>query len=391
MHSFQARAPAPAQWETVPSEVWERRLERFQEPWRHRVCVVANGNVRLLDLALSFPALLFAIAAPRLGVDTAPVIRAIVAGERLKRVAALAQLPMWLRVLPPEAFTAPIPALSDSAEFAKQVVNFIPRSTKAMPQWLHAIGEALALSDEAHALWIAREFASGPRARNRGRRHGRRRRKPKNAFSSVKRLCLWAWYSTHAPDRVSEHARWSPAISLSVAETRAWHWLDEIDMQMTLGEAIADTWFEQCEVDGYTFIPLRTTADLLEEATAMRNCVGGYATNLASNRSRLWSVRRHGLREATLELSQWYGDPLPNIYELRGIENATVSRELSLAARRWMMRHEQVLLDKAWPGETVVQPSVRVWREQWRPYWLAKRRIPSWLPLTPAAQDLWSI
>jgi hypothetical protein len=393
MHSSQLRALAPAHRETVPPEVWERRLRRFPKPWRHRVLAVANEDARLRDLALSFPALLFAIAAPRPAVDMAPAIRAIIAGERLKRIAALAELPMWLRVLPPESFAAPIPALPDSTFFAKQVVNFLPRSAKAMPIWLQAIGESFALADEAHVLWIAREFACGPRSLAKRRRRGGRHRARNYDFTSVRRLCLWAWYSTHAPDLVPEDIRWLPAVGLKAAENSTWKWLTAVDIHLTLGDApIADTWFEAGTVDGFEFVPLRTAADLVEEARIMRNCVSSYASSLAENRSRLWSVRRDGVRQATLELSRMYGDPLPNVYELGGIENNAVSREISLAARHWMMLHEHVLRDKVWAEETAAKPDVDMWRQQWRAYWIAKRRIPEWLPLAPSHHTtLWAI
>jgi hypothetical protein len=356
------------------------------------VRAVANEDPRLRDLAFSFPALIFAIAAPRTGVDMAAAIRAIIAGERLKRIAALARLPMWLRVLPPEAFAAPIPVLPGSADFAKQVMNFLPRSTKAMPTWLQAIGETFALADEMHALWIAREFAAGPRLLDKRRRQRGPRRIRRHDFTSIRRLCLWAWCSTHSPDLVPDAVRWSPAVSLKVAENSTWRWLNAIDIRLTLGNApIADTWFEPATVDGFEFVPLRTATDLVEEANAMRNCVSGYASSLAENRSRLWSVRRDGAREATLELSRMYGDPLPTVYELGGIENNAVSRELSLAARRWMMRHEHVLRDKVWSEESTVNPNVQVWRSHWRAYWIAKQHVPAWLPLTPSSGTLWAI
>jgi hypothetical protein len=392
MQASQSRALVHAHREAVRPDVWERRLQRFPEPWRHRVRAVANEHARLRDLALSFPALLFAIAAPRAGFDMVPAIRAVIAGESLKRAAALALVPMWTRMLPPEAFTTPLPTLPTSPAFAREVANFVPTSTSAMPTWIAAIGESHALADEAHALWIAREFASGPRQRNKPRRGRRPRRTRKNSYTTVRRLCLWAWYSTHRPELVRDARPWSPDVNLVAAENSAWNWLDRLSMRLTLGdEPIGDAWFEPMTVDGFEFVPLCTATDLVDEAEAMRSCVAGYASALAENRSRLWSVRRKGAREATLELSCAFGDPLPTIYQLGGIENKTVDREISLAARRWMQQHEHVLRERTW-AEVTIRPSVAVWRAQWRPYWLAKRRVPAWLPLTPSSHEtLWAI
>ena len=47
----------------------QRRLRRYAPPFRPHVHTLANRHPRLADLAVSFPALLFALAAPRPGFD----------------------------------------------------------------------------------------------------------------------------------------------------------------------------------------------------------------------------------------------------------------------------------------------------------------------------------
>ena len=387
MHVSRARALELAQPATVCPEVWARRLDRFPEPWRHRVRAVANAHPRLRDLAVSFPALLFALAAPRAGVDASAAKAAVVLGARLKAVAAIAHVPMWLRTFPPEAFAERLPPLPDSADFAKQVLNFVPQPRLAA-QWLEAVGDAFDWADEPQALWIAREASRGhlPR-RPRRRRPPGMRRVSRQEWSPFRRVCLWAWFTTNTPQ---SGPKWSPTMHLRGAETLASNWLADIAPYVAMGDLVIDnTWFEPMTVEGYDFVPLRSAHDLAEEGTAMQNCVRGYGHSLANNSSRIWSIRRDGVRQATLEVAFAQGDPLPSMVEIVALRNEAVSVELAFVARRWMALNERALTARPW--QTAPMQGDRGWRAQWRPYWLAKRRIPDWLPLQPLQGGLWSI
>src|SRR5688572_18970300 len=88
----------------------ERRLARYHKDFRTLVQALARRHPRLGDLAASFPALLFALAAPRRGFRPEGVIARAIEGAPLKTLAELAAVPLWLRKLPPEAFTRPLPA-----------------------------------------------------------------------------------------------------------------------------------------------------------------------------------------------------------------------------------------------------------------------------------------
>jgi hypothetical protein len=116
----------------------------------------------------------------------------------------------------------------------------------------------------------------------------------------------------------------------------------------------------------------------------MRNCPRTYGYNLAHNHSRLWSVRRDGERVATLKVGIRLHDPLPNIVELRGAGNAAVPRDLWWAARQWLHLHDlsQINMGRRKWGTAPLNRTT--WLTLWRPYWLAKRRIPEWLPLAPS-------
>ena len=115
----------------------------------------------------------------------------------------------------------------------------------------------------------------------------------------------------------------------------------------------------------------------------MQNCLRTYGYSLAHNFARLWSVRRDGERIATLRVGIANRDPLPRIVELKGAGNTQVPRELWLAARQWLHTHDLLQIDMGRRPEDTAPLDRASWLSLWRPYWLAKRRIPQWLPIAP--------
>ena len=392
MQTSRVRAIRHAHRETARPELWERRLQRFPEPLRHRVRAVANEHPRLRDLAFSFPALLFALAAPRTGMNTASAIDAAIVGARLRTVAALVDIPMWLRLLPPEAFASPIPALPNGDLFGRQIANHLPRARAAMPGWLRAVGLAFEWADEAQAIWVAREVARNARPLNRIRRQRGLRRYFVDPDYRLRRVCLWAWYSTRVHDPALIPAeRWDPTVQFMAAEAAALRWLETIELRMALEHGpIDDMWLQPARVDGFEFVPLRTPEDIAAEASAMQNCLRSYGYSIANNEARLWSVRCAGERAATLEIGIGHTGPLPSVIQLVMAQNKPAPREMWIAARRWLNAHDLNALPVVATSHQYA-PAGAAWRTQWRPYWLAKRRIPSWLPMAPPNNAPWNI
>lgn len=331
---------------------------------------------RIADLAASFPALLFALAVPRPGLDPAPAIARAIDGVALAEVAGAADVPLWLRKLPPEALAHPIMKLPDSELFRRQIANHLPRSPKLAPTWLRLVADVADLAHESAALWIAREFVREPRRVNPAR---------------LRLISLWSWFSNKPGTFGHEliNREWMPDMRIGAALTAADDWRMMIALHVNLGrQPITDMWLGAARVAGYDFLPLSSIAAITEEAHAMRNCLRTYGYNLAHNRSRLWSVRRDGQRVATLRVASRYRDPLPNIVELNGAGNVEVSQELWWAARQWLHMHDLSQIDmrrRDW-GTALLDRAT--WTSLWRPYWLAKRRIPGWLPIAPSRNAL---
>jgi hypothetical protein len=369
MTSNLALAPRRA---AARSDLLERRLRRYHPRYQGTVRALAMRHSRIADLAASFPALLFALAVPRPGLDPARALARVIDGVALAEAAAAAGLPLWLRKLPPEALARPITRLPDGELFRRQIANHLPRSPKLAPGWLQAVADVADLAHETAAVWIARELNREPRRVNPAR---------------LRLISLWSWFSGQQATFGNEliGRRWTSDMRIGQALEAADDWRMMIALHVNLGpQPINDMWLQAGRVAGYDFLPLTSATAITDEAKAMRNCLNTYGYNLAHNASRLWSVRWNGERVATLKIACRYRDPLPNIVELKAAANADVTRELWWAARQWLHMHDLSQIDmkrRDWGTATLDRPT---WLSLWRPYWLAKRRIPEWLPIAPS-------
>jgi hypothetical protein len=188
---------------SVRSDLLERRFKRYCPRYQGAVRALAFQHPRIADLALSFPTLLFVLAVPRCGLDPARAIARAIEGAPLASVAAAAEVPMWLRGLPPETFSCPVGPLPDSPSFRRRIVNHLP-SRKVAPKWLRAVSEMADVAHEDAAIWIAREIV----------REARRVK-----LDQLRLLGLWVWFSNQ-PDTFSHSMidkRWMPDVQFRSA------------------------------------------------------------------------------------------------------------------------------------------------------------------------------
>lgn len=345
---------------------FDNPLQRFA--WRHRPAVSAltRRHSRLADLAFSFPALLFALAVPRPRFDPEPVIERVIAGAPLSELAAAADLPMWTRKLGPEAFQRPIPALPDGDMFRRQIANHLPQDPRHASAWLDRLAETYLWGSEAIAVWFAARAPSGH---------------INEARHAWQRICLWAWHCEHpeAPASAYLTARWTPAMSLDQADGWAYDWARSVSVHLYLGpEPLTDMWAEPVTVDGYAFEPVTSALDLCRHAREMQNCARRYGEQVGANGSRIWLMKQDGKAIAMLELAVRGGYPM--LTQVHGWNNNRVTQEQWTAAYRWW---------REYAPQTPLAPGLRrrqqpIWIATWRPYWLAKGRIPRWLPLMAA-------
>jgi hypothetical protein len=161
----------------------ERALQSFPVTYRSAVLNVARSDVRLSDLALSFPALLFVIAVPHNCTDRAALTDAVLSGSPLKVLAQMARLPFWLRKLPPQAFSDLVGPLPDSPFTQRQLGNHMPKHVQHAARWLTRVSFSMCWGNETFAIWIAKLS------------HQERGQLDK---TSLQTLALWAWASARA-------------------------------------------------------------------------------------------------------------------------------------------------------------------------------------------------
>lgn len=354
-------------------------LPRYRPQLQIAAQALAARHTRLAELSVSFPALFVALAKPRKGFDPEPTIANVIDGAPLAALAEEARVPLWLRKVGPEMFSGAIPEMSDSLYLRRRIVNHLPRNHKAARDWFAVVPKAAKLAHDPFALWCARLCAEKPDAMK---------------MKRLALLCLWAWFSAEQSGRARAliERPWSEDMELKSAIESAEAWVTAMSLVLELGDApVADLWLRPGNVDGFDFRPLATAAAIADEAEAMRNCLRTYGRRIAQDHCRLWSVQRRGRRVATLCVG-WRGDdPLPVIREMELSRSRGASEMIWLAARKWLNGQDLMHLSYWKRTHPKTECDRAVWLSLWRPYWLAKRHIPAWLPLRPSRDALWNL
>jgi hypothetical protein len=304
----------------------EALVRRFDVSRRAGVGRLIASSPRFLDLAMTFPGALYVLAG-RHGPERRrrKARELVVAGAPLKEVASTLDLPLWLRRLPPEAFTGPLSAVPRSDTFARRICNHLPVSPGDSAFWLASVLFGARACDEYFALWLAQQpiFAEPG--------------DPEQLFGL---LAAYAWFSSAdlARARGLIVVPWRPEMALDTAVCAAKSWLNRMRLVLQLGRGVlTDPWLAPGEALGLSFVPLLDHGAILAEAHAMQNCADQYADRLAREKCRLFSVRRRGVRVATLEIGPHPREPgVLAIAQLKARHNLPASAEIWQGAHTWM-------------------------------------------------------
>jgi hypothetical protein len=269
-----------------------------------------------------------------------------------------------------DGLTRPLPTLPAGELFGRRIVNHFPRSPKLTAAWLEMVAEAARWGSEPFAIWIAREVVRDAK---------------KLSSGQLRLLGLWAWFSQQPPTDGYHLMKtlWHSEMQFDAAVSAARAWRRRLILELMLGRGpIDDLWLRPGPFDGYDFVPLDTVGGLIEEAAAMENCVDAYGCDIAADHCRLWSIRREEQPIANLEIRRHSAGPL-FIGQLNGARNEAAPVEIWWLAMRWLHQHGLMSIRAEAPSGHRGEPDIAVWRRLWRPYWLAKRQLPVWLPLMP--------
>lgn len=372
------QAPPPARRKERASASPHHDAEtvaRFHPKVRAALRRFVASSPRAADLTHVFPGAAFAIASKdtnKLERDRA--VRLTIDGAPLRDVARALGLPLWLRRLPPEAFRTPLGPLPNTEMFTRRIANHLPVPAVESAFWLSSVTFAAKACDEYFALWLAgqRIFMD-------------EHREPEKLFAI---LAAYAWFS--GADRTRGNGLivtpWRPEMAFDTAVCAAKSWLNRIRLTLQLRDGVIDDpWLVPREVQGLTFTPLVTASDILAEARAMQNCADQYSDRVARDKCRLFSVRRRGIRVATLEIGPHAREPhMLAINQLKARHNLPAAGEIWQTAHAWMATQTDL---RRTPHPVVPDRPLNTaaWTAMLQPYRAAKGGA-RWLVAKPSAE-----
>lgn len=304
----------------------EALIARFASPTRREVRRLMRTSGRLADLTEVFPGAIYAIATRRgPSANRLQALSLVEQGAPLKAVARALDLPLWLKKLGPETFTGDLPALPMSETFARRIAARLPSACESPSFWLASIAFAAEAAHEDFAVWLAEQRLFTEPG------------EPRRLFGV---LAAYAWFSGALLTR--GHGLivvpWRQEIAFDTAICAAKSWLNRVRLIMQLGPGvITDTWLVEATVGATTIVPLIEARDILEEAQAMQNCADQYADRVARDKCRLFSIRRNGMRIATMEVGPHPRETgVLTIVQLKARHNMPAPVDVWQAAHGWL-------------------------------------------------------
>jgi hypothetical protein len=353
MGSLPRQAPAARAGEL------ETEIRRFHRRYRRRLRKLVRASSRLGQLLFTFPAVAFVLAAGgRPHAARAQAIEFVKDGRPLAEAAAALGLPLWLRRLPPEAFTEALGTIPSSEAFDRAIVNLIPSRPESTAMWLRWVLFGAEACTESFALWLARQ--SIYERDDAGR-------------TPLLPLAAFAWFSQEGGRPASGFIKtpWHDIVRFGAAVVDARIWLERVVFGYCQDTSVRNgSWFRTKTVGDYRFVPLLMPEELSEEGDRMNNCVATYAAKVVTGSCLIFSVRRGEQRVATLEVARRQGGA-PFICQLLAAGNTDVPEEVRRASTVWLGR--QGAYPSAMGDALAEMPIISSrWEAIWTPYAQAK-------------------
>lgn len=331
--------------DTVPSvnqrEV-AKAIQRFPEPGRSQVEILARTDQRLAQLAVSFPLLIHALA---MGGGTCAAgqkaIDMVIAGRPLAEVASMIGLPLCFRRVCPEALSDTVTPCRWGPDASKRLAPLIPEDPSHHARWIRAVSLAGRLGGDTFAVWVARTpllfLASG--------------------FDpdGLRPLAIYCWHQAEHPDaavpgllRNLVDKRWSERSAIDTTVIGARIWFNRVKLITYFGATgVPSSWLPAAMIGDLEVRPLLDPDEIIEQAIMMHNCVDTYADRLARGKARLFSVRRNGQPVATFELLRLRcQSQFASLGQVRGRYNCAAPPDLEGAIASWVASHRHVRLPK---------------------------------------------
>jgi PcfJ-like protein len=332
----------------------ETQLRRFPRGYRRRLRKVARASSRLGELMYTFPALAFVLAAGgQTSATRARAIKLVKDGRPLPEVAEAIGLPLWMRRLPPEAFTDTLASVPVGDEFGRRIVNHVPAKPGLTAMWLRWVLFGAQACGESLALWLAKQTVY---------------QEDDAGKIPLLPLAAFAWFS-QAEESMARRLiakPWHGNMRFGAAVEACSEWLERVVFDCCHDSGFkSGNWFKAQNVCGYRFMPLLTPDGLMEEGEKMRNCVASYIHKASSGACLIYSIQRGGQRLATMEIAPRRLGPA--IVQLLAAGNAAAHNDVWKAANLWLSQQGGYPpVGRDWIAQVPLKPSR--WEAVWRPY-----------------------
>ncbi len=368
-HIPRSRSAAPSA-RLSPLSKTEKVLRGFEPIARRKLRRLIKSSPRIAELSETFPGAAYVVAT-RCRPDNAieKGLCLINQGAPLRDIAKALDIPYWLRRLPAQAFQGELRHIPATERFARRILNKLPQAQDQSAFWLATVCFSAKAAHEDFAIWLAGQSVYGEPD------------EPAHLYSA---LCAYAWHSTtNTPARDLLVAPWRREMSMDTAICAAKSWLNRLRLVVQIGQDhIKDPWLNAGACRGFRFLPLTTANDILAEAKVMQNCADQYASRLAINKCRLFSVRRHNKPVATLEIASHPRETaFLTITQLKARHNMPASIDVWQAAYAWLAS-QKGLKNRPTPSGNGTHFDEARWHELMRPYMEHKAGAP-WIPASP--------
>lgn len=334
-----------------PPEPLEQRIARFAAADRRHLRDLALMNSRQAQLLTSFPAASLAFARRRGPVlARAEAMWAVRDGAGLKEIAALLDLPPWLRRLPPEALHHPLPdaflSAVEESSFWRRIAPVAPATFQPGASWLHLVLRARRQAGADFSVWLAQKLTP----------HG----------APPSRICdlLGAFASASQAETSPVHREiWSPNASLVSALAGLREWLIASVIQhrvepFTVRQAVDRSY----RLDDYAFDPMKSYEAMALAGVALDNCLRSCARRLACGASRFFNIRYAGSLVAAVEIAQPRRESGAfRVMQLAGPGNHEVDAHIVDAVEVWLERLNTHVCYAQKRREAVSFPWSRLW------------------------------
>ena len=244
------------------------------------------------------------------------------AGAPLREAADALGIAWWLRKLPPQAFVAPLPALSDRSRLRLSHRRPHPARSPARADLAGARGHAHEACGPHYALWLARQDDLIATA---------------DEFFML--MAAWAWFSAHQGHLGHRLLRkpWHNEMSFKRAREELASWRQRLRLIECLGHGIETPWLSDGAAAGTISSPCARSTTSSRKARRWTTVSTNTPTSCAPALTAVFSIRKDARSVACVEIGLHEAEvTMPTVVQLRAARNRRAPPEVWQATYAWL-------------------------------------------------------